>query len=94
MSELKPCPFCGGETELYTRFDSLESFAEKKNQIPKTARIVCERKYPHRPKYYVYRKLLYIPRCTSTSCIGRNTKFFEVEQEAVNAWNTRTQKEG
>ncbi len=89
--ELKPCPFCGGEAELHTRFDSLESFANKKSEIPKTARLVCEKKYPRKEKYYVYRKLLYIPRCTMTACIGRNAKTFELKQEAINAWNRRAE---
>ena len=91
---LLPCPFCGGEAQMHTRFDSLESFANKKSEIPKMARLVCERKYPNKPKYYVYRQLLYVPQCTRTNCMGRTTKNFEFEEDAIKAWNTRTQKEG
>ena len=93
MAELKPCPFCGGEAELHTRFNSFEDIAYKKSEIPKTAKLVCEKKYPRREKCFVYRKLLYIPRCTLTSCIGRNAKPFESKEESIKAWNTRTPKE-
>lgn len=89
MEKLKPCPFCGGVAELHERFDSLDSIAHKKSEIPKTARIVCEKKYPTYPKYYVYRRLIYIPRCTNKSCMGRTTRYFELEQQAIEAWNTR-----
>ena len=54
---------------------------------------VCEKKYPQRAKYYVYRKILYIPQCTVSNCMGRTTRTFELEQDAVDAWNTRTPKE-
>jgi hypothetical protein len=46
----------------------------KKSEIPKTARFVCEKKYPQRAKYYVYRKILYIPQCTVSNCMGRTTR--------------------
>lgn len=89
MSELKPCPFCGSEAEMHTRFDCLDSVANKKSEIPKTARLVCEKKYPQRAKYYVYRKLLYVPRCTVSSCMGRTARHFEMKEEAIEAWNRR-----
>lgn len=89
MAELLPCPFCGGESELHTRYDSLDSIANYKSEIPKTARIVCEKKYPGRRKYIVYRKLLYVPRCTISSCMGRSIKGFEIKEEAIQAWNRR-----
>ena len=96
MKELNCCPFCGSEAELHTRFDSLDSFANKKSEIPKTARLICEKKYPQRAKYYVYRKLLYVPRCTLSRCIGRNTRAFELKEEAIELWNMRhpTEKGG
>jgi hypothetical protein len=75
---------------MHTRWDSFDSIANKKSEIPKTARFVCEKKYPQRAKYYVYRKILYIPQCTVSNCMGRTTRAFELEQEAVDAWNTRT----
>ena len=90
---LKPCPFCGSVAQMHTRWDSFDSIANKKSEIPKTARFVCEKKYPQRAKYYVYRKILYIPQCTVSNCMGRTTRAFELEQEAVDAWNTRTPKE-
>ena len=89
MERLKPCPFCGNVAEMHTRYDSLDSIAYKKSEIPKTAKLVCEKKYPQREKYYVYRKLLYVPRCTISSCMGRNTRVFELEKEAAEAWNRR-----
>ena len=92
MAELKPCPFCGGVAELHERFDSLDSIAHKKSEIPKTARIVCEKKYPNNPKYYVYRKRIYIPRCTITSCMGRTSRGFEIKQQAIDLWNTRAKE--
>lgn len=93
MAELLPCPFCGSVAQMHTRWDSFDSIANKKNEIPKTARFVCEKKYPQRAKYYVYRKILYIPQCTVSNCMGRTTRAFELEQDAVDAWNTRTPKE-
>ena len=93
MAELKPCPFCGGVAELHTRYDSFESIAYKKSEIPKTAKLLCEKKYPQGAKYYYYKKLLYVPRCTMSSCMGRTQKVFEIKQEAIETWNTRTPKE-
>jgi hypothetical protein len=90
-NKLKPCPFCLSEAEMHIREDSLDCFAYKKSEIPKTARLVCEKKYPGRDRYYVYRRKLYIPRCTISSCFGRNTKGFESKQEAIVLWNTRTE---
>ena len=90
MRELKPCPFCGSVAQMHTRWDSFDSIANKKSEIPKTARFVCEKKYPQRAKYYVYRKILYVPQCTVSNCMGRTTRAFELEQEAVDAWNNRT----
>lgn len=84
-----PCPFCGLEAEIYTRYDCLEKYVNFKREIPNNAKIIYEKKYPNQPKYYVYRELVYIPRCTSTSCIGRNSRKFESRNEAIEAWNTR-----
>ena len=89
MDKLKPCPFCGSEAEMHTRLDSFDSIAYKKCEIPKTARIVCEKKYPNSAKVYVYRKMLYVPRCTTTNCMGRTTRSFEIEREAEDKWNRR-----
>lgn len=73
-NDLKPCQFCGCKAELHKRYDSLDSIANYKSEIPKTANIIYEKKYPGRKKYYVYRKLVYIPRCTISSCVGRVSK--------------------
>jgi hypothetical protein len=89
MDELKPCPFCGSEAEMHTRYDSFDSIANYKSEIPKTAKLICEKKYPERKKYYVYRKKLYVPRCTISSCMGRNTRGFELKSEAEDLWNRR-----
>jgi hypothetical protein len=92
MDKLKPCPFCGSVAEMHTRYESFDDIANKKNEIPKTARLVCEKKYPNRPKYYVYRKLLYIPRCIVTDCMGRNSRAFESKQKAIDLWNMRAKE--
>lgn len=89
--ELKPCPFCGSKSELYTRYDSFENAAECKSEIPKNAKIICEKKYPGRNRVYVYKKILYIPRCTVSSCMGRNIKGFEIKEESIEAWNRRSE---
>ena len=39
-NKLKPCPFCLSEAEMHIREDSLDCFAYKKSEIPKTARLV------------------------------------------------------
>lgn len=92
MSNLKNCPYCGSVAEMHTRYDSLENIAYKKSEIPKTARLICEKKYPHRAKYYIFSKKLYIPRCTVTNCMGRTSKGFELEKDAEAAWNRRADK--
>lgn len=92
VSELEPCPFCGNIAEMHTRYETTDNFANKKSEIPKTARFLYERKYPNKPKYYVYRKLLYIPRCVVTECMGRNSKAFESKQKAIALWNMRVKK--
>ena len=90
-NELKPCPFCGGIAELHQSL-YFEEFADKKSEIPKGAKILydkCYRTY----KGYAYKRTIYIPRCTDTSCVGRTTKLFFDEQTAITAWNRRTSDE-
>lgn len=90
-NKLKPCPFCLSEAEMHTRYEQYDSIANKKSEIPKTAHFICEKKYPGKGTSYVYRKKLYIPRCTVSSCFGRTAKFFESEQEAITLWNMRAE---
>lgn len=90
-NKLKPCPFCGNAAELYTIYEACENVASKKSEIPKNAKLVCEKKVPNKPKYFIYKKMRYIPRCTISSCMGRTSKWFLSEEVAVASWNTRTE---
>ena len=88
-NKLKLCPFCGGEAEIHTRFDSLDTIVYKKSEIPKDARFMYEKKVPNHRKYYVYKRMLYIPQCLVTHCVGRSQRYFYTEDEAIEAWNRR-----
>jgi Lar family restriction alleviation protein len=60
--ELKPCPFCGGESEIHADV----GFSDLK-----------------RPHFSGY--------CTEDSCpVEPCSNGFKTEEEAVEAWNTRT----
>ena len=91
-TELKPCPFCGGNAELHERYHSIEEIAYKKSEIPKDARFLYEKVTP-KNRIYAYRRKSYIPRCADTSCVGRTTKIFFDKELAIDAWNRRTDNE-
>ena len=91
-TELKPCPFCGGNAELHERYHSIEEIAYKKSEIPQNAKFLYE-KVTSEKRIYVYRRKTFIPRCTDTSCIGRTTKIFFDKQSAITAWNRRVGNE-
>ena len=91
-TELKPCPFCGGNTELHERYHSIEEIAYKKSEIPQNAKFLYEKVMPKR-RIYAYRRKTFIPRCTDTSCVGRTTKIFFDKQTAITAWNRRADNE-
>ena len=80
VNKLKPCPFCGNVAEIYTRYECCDNVANKKSEIPKNAKLVCEKKVPNKPKYFLYRNLLFIPRCTNSGCMGRTSKWFVSEE--------------
>lgn len=90
-TELKPCPFCKGVAELHQRLH-FEEFADKKSDIPNGAKFLYEKTYP-KYKRYAYKRIIYIPRCTDTSCVGRTTKIFFDKQTAITAWNRRADNE-
>ncbi len=88
MAELKPCPFCGGDSEIHLGEFPAKMVQWKKN-IPKGSRFVRSVKYPSSGVWYEYRQKAFIPRCRKTDCLGRVYKLFETETEAVEAWNRR-----
>lgn len=85
---LKPCPFCGANSEMHI-VESYLMYAESKKDLPKDARIVRETRYPNGKAYIEYRAREYIPRCSDTSCCGRATKRYKTDLLARKAWNTR-----
>ncbi len=91
-TELKPCPFCGNVAELHERYYSIEEIAYKKSEIPKNAKFLYEKVMPKK-RLYLYRRKVFIPQCTDTSCIGRTTKIFFDKQTAIAAWNRRATDE-
>ena len=88
-TELKPCPFCGGEAVMHVRFNSISKYADKKTEIPKGAKYVRSIGYPHGRIYHEYQEKIFIPRCLDTTCVGRNSKYFPYEKSAIEAWNRR-----
>ena len=86
---LKPCPFCGNVAELHERYH-IDEIAYKKSEIPKDARFLYERRTP-KSRIYVYKRKVFIPRCTDTSCVGRTTKIFFNKDLAIDTWNRRTE---
>ncbi|MBQ9836514.1 MAG: Lar family restriction alleviation protein [Oscillospiraceae bacterium] len=89
MAELKPCPFCEGESETHRRRSSCRFFADSKKSIPKNGKLERTIEYPDGHKRYEYSKAEWVPRCMDSSCIGRVTKAFPSEEEAIEAWNRR-----
>ena len=57
MPELKPCPFCGGEANVFGNYDDSE----------------------------------YHANCTNNECGCCWVNHYDTEEEAIEAWNRRTQ---
>lgn len=85
---LKPCPFCGGESEMHTP-DSPSMYAYSKKAIPNSAKILRETKYPSGKISTEYIVKEFVPRCTDSSCCGRTTKRYKTKALAEAAWNLR-----
>lgn len=63
--------------------------ADSKKSIPKNGKLERTIEYPDGHKRYEYSKAEWVPRCMDSSCIGRVTKAFPSEEEAIEAWNRR-----
>ena len=92
MAELKSRPFCGGVAELYKRYYSIEEIVDEESAIPKDAKYLYKKITPEKEMCF-FRRKVYIPRCIDTKCVGRNTRPFFNEKEAVEAWNRRADNE-
>ena len=90
MSELKPCPFCGGEADVHKRRTSVRFYANSKKEIPKNGTLERTVQYPDGRTVYEYRKNEWGAWCLDTACIGRAGKVFPSKEEAIEAWNRRS----
>lgn len=88
MSELKLCPFCGGDA-----FISMNEFPSKyckhKREIPAGARLIKKTTFASGVTSFEYREKAFVPQCLQTGCIGRTYKMFHSASEAAAAWNRR-----
>lgn len=89
MDELKPCPFCGGESKIHKRRSSCRFQADDKTGIPRNGVLEYVTEYPNGKKIYVYCKNEWGVWCLDTACIGRSQKVFPSEQAAIDAWNRK-----
>ena len=100
---LRKCPFCGSEAEINCdktrRRDGLastemeaEQWIEKRKSIGvvlKSEIYEVNKKWKYRKHFAVYTiEMVFVPRCTKTSCIARRSVSFNTEEEACNAWNS------
>ena len=86
--KLKPCPFCGGEGVMHMAEYPPKNVQYKK-EIPKGARLIRFAMFPSGTAFYEFREKAFIPQCSDSKCVGRSTKMFTTEDEAVEAWNRR-----
>ena len=91
MADLKQCPFCGGQSEMHVRFNSVSKYVRTKAEIPKGAKYVRSIGYPHGTIYFEYQEKIFIPRCRDTTCVGRSSKYFQHKKVAEEAWNRRAE---
>lgn len=89
--KLKPCPFCGGSAGTHRRRSSIRYRAYRKEDIPKNGTFLREIKFADGLKIYEYAKAEFGAWCLDTSCIGRVSKVFPSEAEAIEAWNRRAE---
>lgn len=82
MSELKPCPFCGGKAEI---------------KLWKRAKIIDCSAFSTNHDYCKTKKLRtkYLVRCANKNCAAcrPSTKFFYTKKQAVETWNRRVNHE-
>ena len=92
-TELKPCPFCGGDAEMHVSVFKNETFSmgavdRPGRELLYTYTVDREEKRRCRPRYR-YRETHFMPRCTNTRCVGRGHKWYFTEDEAAAMWNMR-----
>ena len=77
MTEIKPCPFCGGAGDIYLRnvVCRIDDIVREENRVM----VVVEE--------YVSTEIRWVADCSECDCvIGEN---FKSREEAIEAWNRR-----
>ena len=92
-TELRECPFCGGEAEIHKRRTGIRFYAASKKAIPKNGIVERIIEYPNGTKSFEYSKNEYVARCIDSACMGRTVKAFASKEDAIEAWNRRVNED-
>lgn len=86
MAKLKPCPFCGGEAEIYddrNQTYSVGAFGECRNGVPTYYKVFCKE----------------CGACSAVAKVEKDCRYNtwwqnQAKTQAIKSWNTRITKHG